>query len=32
MFHDLLVALGDYIDGKKHYIEVLQAAQPGFRR
>jgi len=32
MFHDLLVALKDYIDGSKHYTEVLQAAQPGFRR
>lgn len=31
MFHALLVALRDYIDEKKHYTEVLQAAMPGFR-
>jgi hypothetical protein len=31
MFHDLLVALRDYIDGKLHYTEVLQAAMPGYR-
>lgn len=31
-FRNLLVTLLDYIDGKKHYIEVLGAALPGFRR
>ena len=31
MFRDLLIALRDYIDGNKHYTEVLQAAMPGFR-
>jgi len=31
MFRDLLLVLRDYIDGNKHYTEVLQAAQPGFR-
>lgn len=31
MFRNLLVALRDYIDGTKHYTEVLKAAQPGFR-
>ena len=31
MFRDLLLALRDYIDGNKHYTEVLQAAMPGFR-
>lgn len=31
MFHDLLVILRDYIDGNKHYTEVLQAAMPGYR-
>lgn len=30
MFHNLLTTLRDYIDGKKHYTEVLQAATPGF--
>ncbi len=30
MFRNLLLALRDYIDGKKHYTEVLQAAVPGF--
>ncbi len=28
MFRDLLSTLRDYIDGKKHYMEVLQAAMP----
>lgn len=32
MFRDLLMALRDYIDGKLHYTEVLQAALPGHRR
>ncbi|MBU2103471.1 hypothetical protein KKD95_00445 [Patescibacteria group bacterium] len=32
MFRDLLLSLRDYLDGKKHYTEVLQAAMPGFRR
>lgn len=31
MFKDLLKTLRDYIDGNKHYTEVLQAAMPGFR-
>jgi len=31
MFRDLLLTLRDYINGKKHYTEVLQAAMPGFR-
>ena len=31
MFRDLLLTLKDYIDGKKHYTEVLQAAMPGYR-
>lgn len=31
MFRDLLTALRDYIDGSKHYTEVLQAAMPGYR-
>lgn len=31
MFRNLLLTLRDYIDGDKHYTEVLQAAQPGFR-
>lgn len=31
MFHDLLLTLRDYIDGNKHYTEVLQAAMPGYR-
>lgn len=31
MFRDLLTALRDYIDGNKHYTEVLQAAMPGYR-
>lgn len=30
MFHNLLVTLKDYIDGNKHYTEVLQAAMPGY--
>jgi len=30
MFRNLLITLRDYIDGKKHYTEVLQAAVPGF--
>src|SRR3989344_7271474 len=30
MFRNLLTTLRDYIDGKKHYTEVLQAATPGF--
>lgn len=30
MFRDLLFTLRDYIDGNKHYTEVLQAAMPGF--
>lgn len=30
MFRNLLIILRDYIDGKKHYTEVLQAAVPGF--
>lgn len=32
MFRDLLISIRDYIDNKRHYTEVLQAAQPGFRR
>jgi len=28
MFRDLLLALRDYIDGRKHYTEVLEAALP----
>jgi hypothetical protein len=31
MFRNLLLSLRDYIDGKLHYTEVLQAAMPGFR-
>lgn len=31
MFRNLLLTLRDYIDGNKHYTEVLQAAMPGFR-
>jgi hypothetical protein len=31
MFRNLLLALRDYIDGNKHYTEVLQAAMPGYR-
>ena len=31
MFRDLLLTLRDYINGKKHYTEVLRAAMPGFR-
>ncbi len=31
MFKKLLLTLRDYIDGKKHYTEVLQSALPGFR-
>lgn len=30
MFRNLLITLRDYINGKKHYTEVLQAAAPGF--
>ena len=30
MFRDLLLTLRDYIDGNKHYTEVLQAAMPGY--
>ena len=30
MFRNLLLTLRDYINGKKHYTEVLQAAVPGF--
>ena len=31
MFKNLLLALRNYIDGKLHYTEVLQAAMPGYR-
>lgn len=31
MFRDLLLILRDYVDGDKHYTEVLQAAMPGHR-
>ena len=31
MYRDMLVALRDYIDGKCHYTDVLQAAQPGYK-
>jgi len=31
MFRNLLLTLRDYIDGNKHYTEVLQSALPGFR-
>ena len=31
-FRNLLLTLRGYIDGEKHYIEVLGAALPGFRR
>lgn len=31
MFRNLLITLRDYIDGTKHYTEVLQSALPGFR-
>ena len=31
MFRNLLLTLRDYIDGNKHYTEVLQSAMPGFR-
>ena len=31
MFRNLLISIRDYIDGNKHYTEVLKAAQPGFR-
>lgn len=31
MFRDLLTTLRDYINGTKHYTDVLHAAQPGFR-
>ena len=31
-FKNLLLTLRDYIDGDKHYIEVLGAALPGFKR
>src|SRR3989338_6307203 len=30
MFSDILSTLRDYIDGTKHYTEVLQAAMPGY--
>ena len=30
-FRNLLIILRDYIDGTKHYTEVLQASMPGFR-
>lgn len=30
MFRDLLISIRDYIDNKKHYTEVLQAAMPGY--
>lgn len=30
MFRDLLFAIRDYIDGNKHYTEVLQLAMPGY--
>lgn len=32
MFRDLLLAIRDYLDGRKHYTEVLQAAMPGWGR
>lgn len=32
MFRSLLISIRDYIDGKKHYTEVLQSALPGFGR
>jgi len=32
MFKELLISIRDYIDGKRHYTEVLQAALPGFGR
>ncbi len=32
MFKNLLLSLREYIDGNKHYTEVLRAAQPGFNR
>ncbi|MBI4094865.1 MAG: hypothetical protein HY435_01575 [Candidatus Liptonbacteria bacterium] len=31
MFRDLLMTLRDYVDGKLHYTEVLQAAMPGYK-
>jgi len=31
MFKNLLLTLRGYIDGNKHYTEVLQSAMPGFR-
>lgn len=31
MFRNLLLTIRDYIDGRKHYIEVLEAAKAGFR-
>ena len=31
-FRTLLFTLRDYIDGRKHYVEVLGAALPGFKR
>ncbi len=31
MFKNLLLTIRDYIDGNKHYIEVLEAAKAGFR-
>lgn len=30
-FQKLLIALRDYIDGRLHYTEVLQAALPGYK-
>lgn len=32
MFKNLLLTLRDYIDGNKHYTEVLQSAMPGYSR
>jgi hypothetical protein len=31
MFRNLLITIRDYIDGNKHYIEVLEASKAGFR-
>ena len=31
MYRNMLFALRDYIDGKCHYIDVLQAAQPRYK-
>lgn len=30
-FHTLLLTLRDYMDGKKHFTQVLAAAEPGWR-